>query len=356
MSSCLFTPIELSGLALANRVVVAPMCQYSANEGTMNDWHLANLGQFAMSGPGLIIIEATGVEAEGRITHGCSGLYSDENEAAMKRVVDFCKSVGQSKIGIQLGHAGRKASSQRPWEGGNALSQDVWQTYAPSAIPFADGWHTPEALDDAGLARIKQAFVDSAKRAVRLGIDAIELHAAHGYLLHQFLSPISNQRDDAYGGSLENRLRYPLEIFDAVKAVVPADMPVLVRVSASDWVDGGWDVEQTIEFAKALDAVGCAALHVSSGGNSLAQKINIGYGYQTDLAKQIRDEVEMPIIAVGMITDPIQAETIVRTGQADMVALAREFLRDPHWTWRAAKALRSTSSVPDQYARAVTFS
>jgi len=298
----------------------------------MNDWHLANLGQFAMSGPGLIIIEATGVEAEGRITHGCSGLYSDENEAAMKRVVDFCKSVGQSKIGIQLGHAGRKASSQRPWEGGNALSQDVWQTYAPSAIPFADGWHTPEALDDAGL------------------------HAAHGYLLHQFLSPISNQRDDAYGGSLENRLRYPLEIFDAVKAVVPADMPVLVRVSASDWVDGGWDVEQTIEFAKALDAVGCAALHVSSGGNSLAQKINIGYGYQTDLAKQIRDEVAMPIIAVGMITDPIQAETIIRTGQADMVALAREFLRDPHWTWRAAKALRSTSSVPDQYARAVTFS
>ena len=181
MSSCLFTPIELSGLALANRVVVAPMCQYSANEGTMNDWHLANLGQFAMSGPGLIIIEATGVEAEGRITHGCSGLYSDENEAAIKRVVDFCKSVGQSKIGIQLGHAGRKASSQRPWEGGNALSQDVWQTYAPSAIPFADGWHTPEALDDAGLARIKQAFVDSAKRAVRLGIDAIELHEHREY-------------------------------------------------------------------------------------------------------------------------------------------------------------------------------
>ena len=250
MSSCLFTPIELSGLALANRVVVAPMCQYSANEGTMNDWHLANLGQFAMSGPGLIIIEATGVEAEGRITHGCSGLYSDENETAIKRVVDFCKSVGQSKIGIQLGHAGRKASSQRPWEGGNALSQDVWQTYAPSAIPFADGWHTPTALD----------------------------------------------------------------------------------------------------------AVGCASLHVSSGGNSLAQKINIGYGYQTDLAKQIRDEVAMPIIAVGMITDPVQAETIIRTGQADMVALAREFLRDPHWTWRAAKALRGTSSVPDQYARAVTFS
>jgi 2,4-dienoyl-CoA reductase-like NADH-dependent reductase (Old Yellow Enzyme family) len=361
MSSRLFTPIELSGLGLANRVVVAPMCQYSAIDGTMNDWHLANLGQFAMSGPGLIIIEATGVEAAGRITHGCVGLYSDENEAAMKRVVDFCKSVGHSKIGIQLGHAGRKASSQRPWEGGNALPADgstpqaAWPTFAPSAIPFAEGWHTPEALDDAGLARIKEGFVSSAERAVRLGIDAIELHAAHGYLLHQFLSPISNQRDDAYGGSLENRMRYPLEVFAAVKAVVPAEMPVLVRVSASDWVDGGWDVLQTIEFAKALDAAGCASIHVSSGGNSLAQKIDIGYGYQTDLAKQIRDAVEMPVIAVGMITDPLQAETIIRTGQADLVALAREFLRDPHWTWRAAKALRSTSSVPNQYARAVSF-
>jgi len=361
MSSRLFTPIELSGLGLANRVVVAPMCQYSANNGTMNDWHLANLGQFAMSGPGLIIIEATGVEPAGRITHGCTGLYSDENEAAMKRVVDFCKSVGHSKIGVQLGHAGRKASSQRPWEGGNALSADssmsdaAWRTFAPSAIPFAEGWHTPEALDDDGLTRIKEGFVSAAKRAVRMGIDAIELHAAHGYLFHQFLSPISNQRDDAYGGSLENRIRYPLEVFAAVKAVVPAKMPVLVRVSASDWVDGGWDVLQTIEFAKALDAAGCASIHVSSGGNSMAQKIDIGYGYQTDLAKQIRDEVKMPVIAVGMITDPLQAETIIRTGQADLVALAREFLRDPHWTWRAAQALRSTSSVPNQYARAVSF-
>ena len=356
MSSMLFSPITLAGLDLPNRIAVAPMCQYSAEEGTMNDWHLVNLGQFAMSGPGLVIIEATGVEAAGRITPGCVGLYSDANEAAMKRVVDFCKSVGDSKIAVQLAHAGRKASAERPWEGGNALKEGSWQTYGPSALAFADGWHVPEALDDAGLARVKDAFVAAAKRAVRLGIDAIELHAAHGYLLHQFLSPISNQRSDKYGGSLENRMRFPLELFDAVKAVVPADMPVLVRVSASDWVDGGWHVDGTIAFAKALEAAGCAAMHVSSGGNSLAQKLEIGYGYQTDLAKQIRDAVDMPVIAVGMITEPLQAETIIRTGQADMVALAREFLRDPHWTWRAAKALRSTSSVPNQYARAVSFS
>ena len=356
MSSMLFSPITLAGLDLPNRIAVAPMCQYSADQGTMNDWHLVNLGQFAMSGPGLVIIEATGVEPAGRITLGCVGLYSDANEAAMKRVVDFCKSVGDSKIAVQLAHAGRKASAERPWEGGNALKDGAWETYGPSAIAFADGWHVPEALDDAGLVRIKDAFVAAAKRAVRLGIDAIELHAAHGYLLHQFLSPISNQRSDKYGGSLKNRMRFPLELFDAVKAVVPADMPVLIRVSASDWVDGGWHVDGTIAFAKALEAAGCAAIHVSSGGNSLAQKLEIGYGYQTDLAKQIRDAVDIPVIAVGMITEPLQAETIIRTGQADMVALAREFLRDPHWTWRAAKALRSTSSVPNQYARAVSFS
>jgi 2,4-dienoyl-CoA reductase-like NADH-dependent reductase (Old Yellow Enzyme family) len=356
MSSKLFSPIELSGLALPNRIAVAPMCQYSAEDGTMNDWHLVNLGQFAMSGPGLVIIEATGVEAAGRITHGCVGLYSDENEAAMKRVVSFCKSVGQSKIAVQLGHAGRKASAQRPWEGGNALQADAWQTYGPSAITFADGWPVPEALDDAGLVRVQDAFVAAAKRSVRLGIDAIELHAAHGYLLHQFLSPISNQRDDAYGGTLENRIRFPLEVFAAVKDAVPDAMPVLVRVSASDWVDGGWDVDQTIVFARALEDAGCAAIHVSSGGNSLAQKLDIGYGYQTHLAQQIRQAVTMPVIAVGMITEPLQAETIIRTGQADMVALAREFLRDPHWTWRAAQALRATSSVPDQYGRAVSFS
>ena len=355
MSSLLFEPITLAGMTLPNRIAVAPMCQYSADNGTMNDWHIANAGSFARGGPGLIILEASGVEAAGRITHGCAGLYSDDNEAAMARVVVFCKSVGHSKIGVQLAHAGRKASTQRPWEGGSALSDGAWQTYAPSAMAFEPSWHTPQALDDDGLVRIKQAFVAAAKRALRIDMDVIELHAAHGYLLHQFLSPLSNQRDDSYGGSVDNRMRYPLEVFDALRAVWPEDRPLLVRVSASDWVEGGWDVEQTALFAKKLQDHGCSALHVSSGGNSPLQQIPIGPGYQVGFADFIRQRVSMPVIAVGMITDPFQAETIIRSGQADMVALAREFLRDPHWVWRAAKALRATSSVPRQYQRAVSF-
>ena len=355
MSSLLFEPITLANMQLPNRVVVAPMCQYSAENGTMNDWHIANAGSFARSGAGLVILEASGVEAAGRITHGCAGLYSDENEAAMARVVALCKSVGHSKMGVQLAHAGRKASTQRPWEGGLALTQDAWQTFAPSAIAFDNGWHTPEALDAAGMARIKGAFVAAAERALRIDMDVIELHAAHGYLLHQFLSPLSNQRDDSCGGSIDDRMRFPLEIFDAVRAVWPEDRPLFVRVSASDWVDGGWDVEQTTQFAEELRARGCSALHVSSGGNSPLQKIAIGPGYQVGFASFIRQRVTMPVIAVGMITDPFQAETIIRSGQADMVALAREFLRDPHWTWRAAKALRANSSVPPQYQRAVSF-
>ena len=355
MSSLLFEPIILESLKVPNRVVVAPMCQYSAVDGTMNDWHIANAGSFARSGPGLIILEATGVVAHGRITHGCSGLYSDGNETALGRVVAFCKSVGHSRVGVQLAHAGRKASTQRPWEGGGALTEGNWQTYAPSAIAFDNGWHTPKALDEADMTRIKKAFVEAAERALRIDMDVIELHAAHGYLLHQFLSPLSNQRADSYGGSISNRMRFPLEIFDAVRAVWPEDRPLLVRVSASDWVEGGWDLEQTAQFAEQLQEHGCSAIHVSSGGNSPFQKIAVGPGYQVGFASFIRQRVSMPVIAVGMITDPFQAETIIRSGQADMVALAREFLRDPHWTWSAAKALRVTTSVPEQYHRAVSF-
>ena len=357
MTAALFEPITLRGLTLPNRVVVAPMCQYSAEDGTMGDWHLVNLGQVAMGGPGLILIEATGVEREGRITHGCTGLYSDENEAAMARVAAFCRSVGQSKVGVQLGHAGRKASSQRPWEGGAALGPDAdpWTTCAPSAAAIDDSWHTPEALDAAGLTRVRDAFVDAAKRAERMGLDLVELHAAHGYLLHQFLSPVANHRDDAYGGSPENRMRFPLEVVAAVRDVWPAAKPLLVRVSATDWVQDGWDLEQTVAFAEKLKGLGCDAIHVSSGGVSPAQQVPIGYGYQTDLAAEVRRRVDIPVIAVGMITEPIQAETILRSGQADMVALAREFLRDPRWTWRAAKALGGTSSVPPQYLRAIRF-
>jgi 2,4-dienoyl-CoA reductase-like NADH-dependent reductase (Old Yellow Enzyme family) len=357
MSPALFDPITLRGVTLPNRVVVAPMCQYSAEDGTMGDWHLVNLGQVAMGGPGLILIEATGVEPEGRITPGCTGLYSNENEAAMTRVAAFCRSVGHSKVGVQLGHAGRKASSQRPWEGGAALGPDAeaWTTCAPSAVPIDETWHTPVALDAAGLARVRDAFVDATRRAVRMGLDAVEIHAAHGYLLHQFLSPLSNRRDDAYGGSLENRMRFPLEVAAAVRDAWPEDKPLLVRVSATDWVEGGWDVAQTIAFAQRLEALGCDAIHVSSGGLWPAQQVPVGYGYQTDLAAEVRRGVDMPVIAVGMITDPIQAETILRSGQADMVALAREFLRDPRWTWRAAKALGGASSVPPQYLRAIRF-
>lgn len=356
MSAALFEPITLRGLTLPNRVVVAPMCQYSAQDGVMSDWHLAHLGQMAVSGPGLVIIEATGVEAIGRITHGCTGLYSDACEEAMARVAAFCRSVGQSKVAVQLGHAGRKASSQVPWEGGGALSgPETWPTVSASATPIDASWHTPAPLDAAGLTRVREAFVDAARRAARIGLDAVELHAAHGYLLHQFVSPISNKRDDSYGGSLENRIRFPLEVAEAVREVWPAEKPLFVRVSASDWVEGGWDLDQTSVFAEKLGAIGVDAIHVSSGGVSPLQQVPVGYGYQTELAAELRRRTGLPVIAVGMITEPIQAETIIRSGQADMVALAREFLRDPHWTWRAAKELRASSSVPPQYARAQSF-
>lgn len=353
MTAALFEPITLRGLTLPNRVVVAPMCQYSAEDGTMGDWHLVNLGQVAMGGPGLILIEATGVEREGRITHGCTGLYSDENEAAMARVAAFCRSVGQSKVGVQLGHAGRKASSQRPWEGGAALGPDAdpWTTCAPSAAAIDDSWHTPEALDAAGLTRVRDAFVDAAKRAERMGLDLVELHAAHGYLLHQFLSPLTNRRADAWGGSLEGRMRFPLECFAAVRAAFPEERPVTVRLSAADWIEGGWDLEQSVVFAAALRDMGCDAIHVTSGGLRQDQAIETGPGYQTGFAAEIRRRAGVPTVAVGQIAEPLQAETIIRTGQADMVALARGMLWDPRWVWKAALALGAELELPPPYAR-----
>lgn len=356
MTEGLFAPIALRGVTLPNRIVVAPMCQYSAEAGCMVDWHLAHLGQIAVGGPGLTLIEATGVEPEGRITHGCVGLYDDATEAAMARVVGFMKGVGHGKIGLQLAHAGRKASTHRPWEGGGPLpAATAWPTVAPSAVAHDDGWHTPVALDEAGMERLCEAFAASARRAAAMGIDVVEVHAAHGYLLHQFLSPLANRRTDAWGGSLENRMRFPLAVCRAVRAAFPADRPMLVRVSATDWVEGGWDIAQTCAFAEALQAEGCDAIHVSSGGVSPQQRVPVGAGYQLALAAALRARVTIPVIAVGMITEPVQAETILRSGQADMVALGREFLRDPHWTWRAATALGASSSVPPQYARAQRF-
>lgn len=355
MSKLLFEPIRLGNLDLANRIVVAPMCQYSAIDGDMTDWHLMHLGQYAVSGAGLVFVEASGVEAAGRITPGCTGLYNDANEASMQRVVKFFRDYGAAKIGIQLAHAGRKGSCDVPWAGGTPLASDdprVWQTFGPSAEPFADGWHTPTALDEGGLARIKQAFVDAAVRALRIGFDVIEMHAAHGYLLHQFLSPLSNKRDDAYGGDLEGRMRFPLEVFDALRDVCPKDYPLGVRVSATDWVADGWDIEQTVALAQALTDRGCDFIDVSSGGNSPLQKIPAGPGYQTGFAGEIRKQAGITTMAVGMITDPFQAETILASGQADMVSLARGMLYDPRWAWHAAEVLGAEAQFPPQYKRA----
>jgi 2,4-dienoyl-CoA reductase-like NADH-dependent reductase (Old Yellow Enzyme family) len=353
-SSRLFEPLQLGKLRLDNRIVIAPMCQYSATEGTPGDWHLIHLGHLALSGAGLMILEATAVEAEGRISPGDLGLYSDANEEGLARVLAATRAHSPIKIAMQLGHAGRKASSRAPWEGGKQIAPNEpggWKACAPSAVPHAPTEDPPLALDAAGLARIRNAFVDAARRAARLGLDGLEIHAAHGYLLHQFLSPLANHRDDAYGGSLENRMRFPLEVFDAVREAFPADKPVWVRVSAVDWVPDGWDLEGTVAFAKALEARGCAALHVSSGGVSPKQAIALGAGYQVPFAERVKAEVDMPVIAVGLITEPRQAEEIIAKGQADAVSLARAILYDPRWPWHAAAELGAQVKAPHQYWR-----
>jgi 2,4-dienoyl-CoA reductase-like NADH-dependent reductase (Old Yellow Enzyme family) len=352
--SHLFDPLELGKLRLANRIVIAPMCQYSAEEGNATDWHLIHLGQLALSGAGLMILEATAVSEVGRISPGDLGLYSDDNEAALARVLAAVRTHSPMPIAIQLGHAGRKGSSQAPWDGGAQIAPDApggWLTEAPSAVPHSASEVPPHALDDSGLARVRDAFVAAALRAVRIGLDGIELHAAHGYLLHQFLSPLANHRTDAYGGSRENRLRFPLEVFEAVRAALPADFPVWVRVSAIDWVEGGWGVADTIAFAQALQARGCVAIHVSSGGVSPAQAIRVGPGYQVPFARQVKAAVDVPVIAVGLITEPEQADAIVREGEADAVALARAMLYDPRWPWHAAAKLGAHVNAPRQYWR-----
>lgn len=352
--SHLFEPLQLGPLKIDNRIVIAPMCQYSATEGTPGDWHLIHLGHLALSGAGLLIIEATAVEADGRISPGDLGLYSDANEEGLAKVLQAMRAHSPIKVAIQLGHAGRKASSRAPWEGGSQIRPGEpggWKAWAPSAVPHAPGEDAPIALDAAGLARVRDAFVAAARRAARLGIDGIELHAAHGYLLHQFLSPIANHREDEYGGSLENRLRFPLEVFDAVRKEFPADRPVWVRVSASDWVPGGWDLDSTVAFSRALQARGCAAIHVSSGGVSPQQAITLGAGYQVPFAERIKAEVGLPTIAVGLITEPAHAEAIIANGQADAVSLARAILYDPRWPWHAAAALGAQVKAPHQYWR-----
>ncbi|QID16189.1 NADH:flavin oxidoreductase/NADH oxidase [Nitrogeniibacter mangrovi] len=351
--SALFAPIRLGALALPNRIVVAPMCQYSAEDGRATDWHLIHLGHLALSGAGLLILEATGVVPEGRITPLDLGLYDDATEAALARVLDGVRRYSDMPLGIQLAHAGRKASSRAPWDGGALILPEDggWTPVAPSAVPHGADEPPPQALDAAGLDRVRRAFAQAAERSARLGLDLVELHAAHGYLLHQFLSPLANRREDAYGGSLENRMRFPLEVFDAVRAAFPADKPVGIRISASDWVAGGWDLEQSLAFAEALDARGCDFIHVSSGGLATAQQIPLEPGYQIHFAAAIRQAVKMPVIGVGLITEPEHAEAIVAAGEADLVALARGMLYDPRWPWHAAARLGAQVHAPKQYWR-----
>lgn len=353
MPSALFSPIKLAGLTLPNRIVVAPMCQYSADDGVGNDWHMTHLGMLSNSGAGLVVLEATHVERLGRITHGCLGLYSDACEDALVRIVNHCRRIGTAKLGIQLAHAGRKASSQRPWEGAKALGpdQDPWPTIGPSAIPFGPGWHTPRAMNEDDMARVRKAFADAAKRAVRIGFDAIELHFAHGYLLHSFFSPLSNKRNDEYGGSLAGRMRFPLEVVRDARAAVPRNVPLGARISGTDWVEGGLNGDDAVALGKELKAAGLDYIDVSSANITPDSRWPSEPSFNVPFAERVRRECGIPVRAVGMIVNAKQAEEIVTEGKADMIAMARAFLDDPHWAWHAAQTLGANVSRPVQYAR-----
>lgn len=350
MTVQLFEPFSLRGITLPNRIVVAPMCQYSANDGNASDWHVMHWGQFLLSGAGLFMIEATGVEPRGRITPGCLGLWSDENEAAFAHALKIARSYSDMPVGLQLGHAGRKASALRPWEGNGHYAQDDggWQVLGPSAVPFAPDWPVPQAMTERDIDDLLQNFADATRRAARLGLDCIEIHAAHGYLLSSFLSPIANHRTDAYGGSLENRMRLPLQVFEAVRVAAPAAMPVGVRFNGTDWVDDAINGDEAVAFARALADRGCDFVDVSSGGNAFA-KIPVGPGYQVPFAARIRQEVGVATMAVGLIRTPQHAEAIVAGGQADMVSIGRGFLNNPHWPWQAAETLGVNIDVVPQY-------
>jgi 2,4-dienoyl-CoA reductase-like NADH-dependent reductase (Old Yellow Enzyme family) len=354
MSSALFSSYKLAGLELANRLVVSPMCQFSADDGCANDWHLMHLGMLANSGAALVIVEATHVERAGRITHGCLGLYTDDNEAALARVIAQVRRAGTAKFGIQIAHSGRKGSAYRPWEGGGALKTgaDPWQTMAASPIPFGDNWHTPREVTEEDMERVRNAFVSAAQRSLRIGFDEIELHMAHGYLAHGFMSPVSNKRTDQYGGALENRLRFPLSIARAVRAVVPKDIPLGARITGSDWRPDGLTPDDAVAISKALKGEGLDFVCISSGGITADTRTPTTPGYNVPIAARVKKEAGIATRAVGLILTPEQAEQIVAQGQADMVSLARGFLDDPHWGWHAAKALGAEVARPPQYARA----
>ena len=346
----LFTPIQLGGVTLPNRIVVAPMCQYAASDGSMSHWHDVHIGQFAISGAGLFVVEATGVTREGRITHGCTGLYHDENEAAMARQVAEYRRLSKNPIGVQLAHAGRKASTHPPFAGGKPLreGESPWQTVAPSAIAFGEGWHVPHELNAVELKKLVEDFVSATLRAKRVGFDVVELHSSHGYLLHQFLSPLANQRKDAYG---RNRMQFPLEVAEAVRAVWPKERCLGARISANDWVEGGLGPDDAVAYAKELKRIGLDYVCVSSGAMVPHARIPVAPGYQVGFAQKVKAAVPIAVRAVGLIADPGQAEEIVSSGQADMVALARGFLDDPRWVWHAAERFGIKIDYPPQYAR-----
>jgi 2,4-dienoyl-CoA reductase-like NADH-dependent reductase (Old Yellow Enzyme family) len=354
MTSALFSPYKINQLELANRVVVAPMCQYSASDGMPTDWHITHLGMLSNSGASLVVVEATGVERRGRITHGCTGIYSDASEDAFARIVAHCKRIGTAKIGIQLAHAGRKASSARPWEGGLGLKpgEDPWPTIGPSAIAPGAAWPAPRAMDEADMAEVREAFVDAAKRALRVGFDTIELHMAHGYLLHSFVSPISNKRNDAYGGSLEGRMKFPLEVLRAVRAVVPKGMALGARISSTDWMEGGLTGDDSVAWVAAMKKEGLDFVCVSSGGVTAEVRTPATPGYNVPIAEQIKRETGIATRAVGLIATAKQAEAIIAERKADQIALGRAMLDDPHWAWMAARELGADVARPNQYLRA----
>ncbi len=356
MGSKLFSEIKIGGLNLQNRIVIPPMCQYSASRGLANEWHLAHYGNLAFSGAGLLIFEATAVAPEGRISYADLGLWDDETAVAMSLVVDFIRLHSQTPLGLQISHAGRKASTNLPWKGGGCISSDQpqgWQTYAPSAIAQSAGGTVPKELSICEIEKIIGHFAHTAKRAAGIGFDAVEIHAAHGYLIHQFLSPITNHRSDNYGGSFENRIRFVTKVLEAIKSAIPSGIAVGIRISATDWIEGGWDLPQSIALSQELEKRGIDYVHVSTGGldNSLQQLPPLSAGYQLPFAETIREEINVPVIGVGLIADPKDAEKAIEEGRADLIAIGRGALFDPRWGWHAAAALGERVKAPPQYMR-----
>lgn len=352
--SKLFSSIKIRNVELKNRIAVSPMCQYSSINGVPNDWHLVHLGSRAAGGAGLIFTEATAVSPEGRISPDDAGIWNEEQVNAYKRITTFIKSQN-SVPGIQLAHAGRKASTYSPWKGKGEVTVENggWQTLAPSSIPFADNYPNPKEMDEKDISLVVEQFSHAAKRSIDAGFEIIELHFAHGYLVHEFYSPISNQRKDKYGGTLENRCRLAIEIAKSVRETIPKGTPLFARISSTDWIDNGWDIDQSVELAKLLKDAGVDLIDCSSGGNVLKVQIPAGPGYQIPFAQRIKNAVNILTGGVGLITSAEQAEQIIRTGQADLVILAREMLRDPYWTLHAAKKLNvDLQDFPKQYLRA----